>query len=503
MNSTLKLSLLITSLIIFQACGDDDKKDPIKEDPIVKEDPVVKEKTLTTIKGITTLLSPNDRSKATVCIDKNTNNKCDTDEESGKIDLDGKFEFSAEIKDGDVLLAIGGKNRLDSGPTALINTFPYTKYYNSNEDSQNIHIFSFLILDDVSKGSSYDDAVSKIVAEYPTISKDNLLLDDIYANKSLLEHLTVVDSEIKSRFIKANEKVSTKSAFRTQNKYDNTTDDGNNTEDSFFDIDLSLGNILGFDENETFFTYLGFDENTTFSNFLDLDFNFFDDNSTAFADVFTFDFFDNNNSDDNGSSIFDVNLSDINLIDVNLSDINLSLPSFESVNETIEQYQTSFDNFFNSITAFYDKFLAYFGINDIDETLESNLSIAGNSSRAELNGAWLIVDGTTATNNKRCYYIQKSNALSMFEFDDNISDFVVTNFVIATHGKDDNETFSDINNTVSMEIRYGFVEVETINFTNFSTNHVFTGTYQADGVSVKGTKKSTLGKCKNDLLELL
>jgi len=109
----------------------------------------------------------------------------------------------------------------------------------------------------------------------------------------------------------------------------------------------------------------------------------------------------------------------------------------------------------------------------------------------------LIEDDTTATKNKRCYYIQQSNAITLYEVDSEGNE-TVRNLIISTTGKDDNATYRDLNDTVSMEIKQGFIELETITFTDFSVNHVFKGKY-ADGVELTGTKKLTYRTCKEAL----
>jgi len=293
---------------------------------------------------------------------------------------------------------------------------------------------------------SYAQALEQISSQYKFDAEELLLasLDD----KAYFDLASALEIDLLQ---KATEfKNQTKSKNQTQNKFFGLFDDDNATESnatdsnsSFFDFDFDFGSLFG------------------------------DDNAT-----------DTNSTDDNSSI----------------------LPSLDSVNDTIDEYSSILDNFFNAISDFFDNFLSVFTSNDINETEESNLSFIGNAveanlTRDELNGAWFITSGDYKT----CAFIQENDNITVIGTEDvNVTEgnitseelnATVTNLVLDTVGED--------NNIKIIEFKVGlFVLSDSIVIDSYTTDHKFNGKYASDASVVTAEKTLTLKACKEDKLGL-
>lgn len=260
MKLSLTISAVVASLILFQGCGSDDDK---KTTP----------KTLTFVEGKTTLSSGlRTESKATVCFDKNRNNKCDTNEDRTQTDENGnyKLDLSNGITNGDVLIVFGGRSVLALTSEEL-NTLTFGKVFNDSETSQNINIVSSYVSDFIDDGLSYDEAIEKIVNEYDLDVKTILSnpldnADNIFGEgRRYLEVISSLEKIARDAL---------KGASKIQNK--------------FFDDALDfvgLGDENTTDSNETSFLPSLDEVDDTISEYTDIFDDFFASLSDFFAGV--------------------------------------------------------------------------------------------------------------------------------------------------------------------------------------------------------------------------
>ncbi len=175
MKLSLTLSLLLGMATLFQGCGDTPEEAPTSDK--------------TTIQGSATLgsLLNND---ATVCLDLNNNKVCDSDEPSTQTSPLGEYKLTVDgtVEDGTLIIAYEGVNLLPP-PTGEHQNLKFYKHYQQIEGSQNVNVFSSLVVHDMqdSLSTTYDDAKANIVAEYFTNSTKCASVDVKQAIKSPLD----------------------------------------------------------------------------------------------------------------------------------------------------------------------------------------------------------------------------------------------------------------------------------------------------------------------------
>ena len=253
MKLSLTLSTLITSVLLFQGCGDNDGKINSTVD--------------TTITGKTTLSSGfRAKNKATVCLDENFNNQCDTNEPQTHTTPSGDYSLSLPngIHEGDLLLAEGGKSTL---PLSKNRSPRLHKYYTTAQKNQNINIMTTLIVDEMVKNSSndYQKVIDKMVRTYD-FDENILLSHPLEGSSEYLKFVSAVEVLV--------------------NKKDKK---------SFVSVQNKIG-----------------DENST----------------------------------ENNTSV---------------------LPSLEDINSIVDEYATTFTSFFDSLAKYYDDFIGWLNLGEIDE----------------------------------------------------------------------------------------------------------------------------------------
>jgi len=156
MKLSLTLSLLLGMATLFQGCG-------TTEDP---EQPAAAN--TTTIKGSATLATivSND---STVCLDLNSNESCDVDEPTTQTNQAGQYSLTIEgsLKDGTSIIVHDGVNLLPPAVGEQKN-LKFIKSYQNEETTQNINIFSTLVVTEMENNPSetYADAVENIRIQY-------------------------------------------------------------------------------------------------------------------------------------------------------------------------------------------------------------------------------------------------------------------------------------------------------------------------------------------------
>jgi len=174
MKLSLSLSIMLGLATLFQGCSDGG----------TSATAVKSNNKNVTISGSTTLSSGfKSETKATVCLDENSNQKCDEHETTVQTDEQGQYtlELNHEVKDGALLIADGGLSRLPREVNSSnLNTLTLYKYYASDEGSQNINPMSTIIVNDLlaNTSSNYDDTISDIANKY-NFNEDRLLDDPI------------------------------------------------------------------------------------------------------------------------------------------------------------------------------------------------------------------------------------------------------------------------------------------------------------------------------------
>jgi len=262
MKLSLTFSSIITSFILLQGCGSEENKTST-----TKINTATINKSSQTIEGKTTLSSgTRSETKATVCLDRNRNERCNSNEEQVFTMPDGSYKLTIYngIKNGDMLLVMGGISNLVNEHTNKLNTLTLGKIYNELESSQNINVISSLISNEVDKGLSYDDAVKKIAQKYNLPTK--ILLSNPLDNANDFfgkgREFVKITSALEIIF-KAKEKSQVQKKF-----FDDVLDfvglgENNTTESNSTDNNSSL--LPSLDEvNDTIDTY-----STTFSDFFD------------------------------------------------------------------------------------------------------------------------------------------------------------------------------------------------------------------------------------------
>ena len=143
----------------------------------------------TTIKGSSMLSSgASEQSKATICLDINSNGICEDDEPKTNTDKEGKFELKVDfkVKEGTHLIAKDGFSlvRQETNTDKLT----YVKYYSSSEKEQHINAFSTYIVNELSDNPSlsYKDAIANFLNKRD-IDIDVVNYEPIYAKKHLNE----------------------------------------------------------------------------------------------------------------------------------------------------------------------------------------------------------------------------------------------------------------------------------------------------------------------------
>ena len=168
-----------------------------------------------------------------------------------------------------------------------------------------------------------------------------------------------------------------------------------------------------------------------------------------------------------------------------------TVPTVEEVNTVVSENESIFDAFFTSLSEYYESFLSLF--DDPTEELlegESDLSFDAPAkvapiTREELNGAWYIL---TNSGDKACTYIQSNDTLSLTESNGDKTDLVLT-------------IKGTINNVSAMKLTYNGFSAETINMSEYMTNHTFKGSY-SNGETITGEKIKSLAICKSDYLKI-
>jgi len=384
---SLTLSLLLGSAVLFQGCSSSDDTDQTTN--------TTPAQTSTTIEGSTTLASgPRTESKATVCLDLNSDNVCNGNEPQAYTNSLGDYELTidSEVTNGTIILVEGGISMLpqDENSTGL-NTLQMLKYYNSTEGTQNVNAMSTLILQELqnSPSDTYEDILANVSTRY-TINENTLLKDP---------------------------------------------------------IDVS-GDLFG--DGKKFFRYVAA---------LEIRMN----NSI-------------NNSVQRAASLQQAAETD-----------STTSPSDEELNSIISEYSTVFDDFLASISEYIDELSNSLGdwydsiFDDEDVTTdpepdpEPTEPTEIDISKEALQGTWYIVD---ASNDISCT---------------TIVDDVMT--VRESDGTSTELSAAFDNTKKSLMLSMGWISVDTILFTSYTSDRVFLGKYKSDGETMRGQYMTSESAC--------
>ena len=171
---------------------------------------------------------------ATVCIDANTNNICDTGETTTTTDSNGNFSFS-NLSDNDIIIAYGGTD-IYTGEV-----FPYIlKNIASNKDSNGKIILSSLntlISDYINAASSDLNTAKTKIASFLNATSDNL-------DEDIINKRTSMDTEFR-RSLKL---------FQMIKKLNNGTNNSNNSALSFNALATAIYGDSTLEHNSTTIT---------------------------------------------------------------------------------------------------------------------------------------------------------------------------------------------------------------------------------------------------------
>ena len=231
------LSLLLAATFIFSGCDSSSNSDETSTSSA----------TTTSVSGKTTL------SKGLVCVDANTNGKCDEGEESTTTSEDGSYTLSLNtaISDGAQLVAQDGQD-LILFQNNLHKLYFYASYQ-SSESATNINAMTTLISQKMAaEGMSYGDAKAYYASKY-AISVENIVADPIEMAKTepnLLKFTNAVEQEtVDNATAKSSQAKQRFFLIGGSNPGDTTTQESNTTSVNEGDADAATedGSYLDFD----------------------------------------------------------------------------------------------------------------------------------------------------------------------------------------------------------------------------------------------------------------